>query len=122
MIHARNYSLEAPSYWLTATDLDLGGDWYHIWNNYIKGLEHGRIRLGMNTDSMLWAYKNYTGSITVAIAYDSVADSFADSQCETYSIHQILWNLKIPEKICYFIWILTSNKVLTWDQLKRRGF
>ena len=30
LAHARNYSPEAPSYWLTATDLDLGGDWYHI--------------------------------------------------------------------------------------------
>ena len=40
LIHARNYSLGTPSYWLTASDLDLGGDWHHIWNNYIKGLEH----------------------------------------------------------------------------------
>ena len=38
LAQARNYSLEAPSYWLTASDLDLGGDWYHIWNDYIKGL------------------------------------------------------------------------------------
>ena len=53
LIHARHYSLGAPSYWFTASDLDLGGDWHHIWNNYIRGLENGRIRLGMTVDSFL---------------------------------------------------------------------
>ena len=41
----RNYSPDARSYWLTADDLDLGGDWKLIWNSYISRLEHGRIRL-----------------------------------------------------------------------------
>ena len=79
LIHARNYSLGAPSYWLTASDLELGGEWYHIWNNYIRGLENGRIRLGMNSDSLLWEFKNHMGSINAAIAYDSVVDSYVGS-------------------------------------------
>ena len=113
LVHARNYSSEAPSYWLTASYLDLGGDWYHIWNDYIKGLEHGRIRLGLNPDCLLWTYKNFTGSISAAIIYDCVADHNADSQCEAFPLHQALWKLKIPEKIRCFIWLITNNRVLT---------
>ena len=122
LAHARNYSPEAPSYWLTATDLDLGGDWYHIWNDYIRGLEHGRIRLGSKPDCLLWSYKTYTCTISVALAYECVADHYLDTQCEAYPLHRALWNLKIPEKLRCFIWLLTKNRVLTWEQLKKWGF
>ena len=87
LIHVRNHAQGASSYWLTASDLDLGGDWQFIWNNYIKGLDLGRIRLGSNPDSMLWEYKNHTGSLTGAIAYDSVVESFAGCQCGISPTH-----------------------------------
>ena len=49
---ARNYTPEARHYWLTADDLDLGGEWKCLWNDYISGLEYGRIRLKSRKDSL----------------------------------------------------------------------
>lgn len=122
LAHARNYDLEATSYWLTASDLDLGGVWHDIWNEYISGMEQGRLKLDTTPDCLLWSFKNYTGPITAAIAYDCVANHYLASHCAALPLHRALWKLRIPEKIRCFIWLLSSNRVLTWDQLKKRGF
>ena len=53
LAQARNYYLDARSYWLSTTDLDLAREWYHLWNAYVKGLEYGRIRIRSNPDSLL---------------------------------------------------------------------
>ena len=41
LAQARNCSPEAKSYWFTAEELDMGGDWSLLWNKFIFGLEHG---------------------------------------------------------------------------------
>ena len=53
LAQARNYSPDARTYWLTAEDLDLGGEWNLLWNSYVSGLEYGRIRLKPYPDSIL---------------------------------------------------------------------
>ena len=111
--------MDARSYWLSATDLD--GEWHLIWNDYVKGLEYGRIRLRSQPDSLLWSYKNYSGSLTAAMAYESIVDHYLEPYPDPSFVHQILWKFNIPEKIRCFIWFLLNNKVLTWDQLNKHG-
>lgn len=33
-----------------------------------------------------------------------------------------IWKLKIPNKIKAFLWLVTKNSILTWDNLIRRGW
>ena len=35
---------------------------------------------------------------------------------------KILWNSYVPPKVCFFAWEVWWGKVLTMDQLKKRGF
>ena len=85
---ATNYSLDARSYWLMADDLDLGGDWKLIWNSYISRLEYGRVRLKTWSDSLYWSFRNYSGSITAALAYDCISHHFLDLSTDmSYVLH-----------------------------------
>ena len=54
---ARNLTACAQSYWFTAAELDLQGEWKMKRDSYIEGLEYGRIHLSDSCDSLLWAYK-----------------------------------------------------------------
>ena len=45
LAQACNFTFGAKSYWFTAEDLEMGGEWGHLWNKFITGLGYGRIRL-----------------------------------------------------------------------------
>ena len=116
---ARNLTTFAQNYWFSAADLDLDGDWKTLWENYIVGLEYGRIRISKNFDSLLWSHYQYVGVLTAAQGYECIVSSFClvgQSQ-----VLDLLWNLKIPKNVCCFIWLMLRNRILTWDQLQRRG-
>ena len=121
LAYARNYDPEATSYWLTASDLDLGGVWHDIWNEYISGMEQGRLRLGTTPDCLLWSFKNYTGPITAAIAYDCVANHYLASHYAALPLHRALWKLRILEKIRYFIWLLSSQQGFNLGPAQKKG-
>ena len=122
LAQARNCTKEASNYWLTAVDLDLSGNWHSLWDDYVSGLEQGRIRLKPSPDHFLWNFRNYTGSITAAMVYDCLVEHLKESDMDTSDVLQVLWKYNIPEKIRCFTWLLIKNKVLTWDQLIKRGF
>ena len=70
--HAQNQTPHAQNYWFSADDLELQGEWKILWDNYIRGLEFGRIRLSDNCDSLLWTHNYYVGPVTVAMGYDYI--------------------------------------------------
>ena len=72
LAHARNLSPEVLGYWLTAEDLELGGEWKLLWDKYISGLEHGKIRLNHLHDSLIWTHNRQNGDITATLGYDLV--------------------------------------------------
>ena len=43
LAQASNQTPFASGYWFTAEELDLCGEWKNHWNNFIRGLEYGRI-------------------------------------------------------------------------------
>ena len=53
LAQARNFTPGAKSYWFTAKDMDLGGEWGLLWNTFVTGLEYGRIRLTYKKDSLI---------------------------------------------------------------------
>ena len=70
--HAQNQTPHAQNYWFSADDLELQGEWRILWDNYIRGLEFGRIRLSDNCDSLLWTHNYYVGLVTIAMGYDCI--------------------------------------------------
>ena len=98
LAQARNYSNEARNYWLSTVDLDLGGIWYSLWNNYVRGLEYGRIRLKSSPDHLLWTYRNCTGPITAAGVYDCMVDHLKEPVMDTSDVFKVLGNSIFPKK------------------------
>ena len=116
---ARNLTSCAQSYWFTAEELDLVGNWKHQWDAYTVGLEFGRIRLTEQCDTLLWSHDKYIGALSAAQGYDRIASTCCISRQSP--VLSLLWKLNIPLKICCFILLLMKDRVLTWDQLQRRG-
>ena len=78
LAHAHNISLNAWGYWLTAEDLELGGEWKILWDKYISGLEHGRIRLNHLPDTLIWSHNKKNGGITADLVYDLISKSYLE--------------------------------------------
>ncbi|CAL1393885.1 unnamed protein product [Linum trigynum] len=36
--------------------------------------------------------------------------------------HKAVWRAQVPSKICYFLWLVYHNRILTQDNLMRRGW
>ena len=41
----RGVATTSTDYWITAEELELGGQWKEAWSQYIKGLQHGGIHI-----------------------------------------------------------------------------
>ena len=103
-------------------DLEMGGEWGHLWNKFITGLEYGRIRLTHQKDSLIWSYNRYAGDISIAMGYDLIVHHYHEPSPEHTKVLYMLWYFNIPAKIRCFIWLVVMNRVLTWDNLQRRGW
>ena len=94
LAHARNQTSFATGYWFSSEDLDLIGEWKTTWDNFIRGLEYGRIRLNNHNDSISWSHNKYTGPLTGAKGYKCI---FSDICSEINdSVLKILWTLNVP--------------------------
>ena len=120
LAQARNHTPNAKSYWFSADDLDLIGEWKSIWENYVRGLEFGRIRLSDQVDSLIWTHHKYIGPLSAAEGYSCVISNSCSELND--KVLKILWTLTIPLKIKCFTWLMIFQKILTWDQLQTRGY
>ena len=100
----------------------MGGEWRLLWNNFISGLEFGRIRLSNQKDSLLWTYNRHAEDITTAQGYDLIVHHFQEPSSELSKVLDLLWSFNIHAKIRCFIWLVVMNHVLTWDNLQRCGW
>ena len=117
---AHNILPDAWSYWYTADELGLGGSLKEAWNAYTKGLLSGGIHLSPLSDSLVWDFNKKEGTISAKCAYDCIVHSF--SHPVGSRIYLLLWNNDLPDKIGCFIWLDIGNKLLTWDNLQKRGW
>ena len=122
LAHARNISLEAQGYWLAAEDLELGGEWKFLWDKYISSLEHDRIRLNHTLDTLIWTHNRQNGEITVALVYDLISNYYLEPTSYQNNFLELLWSFNIPLKIRCFIWLIVGNRILTWENLMKRGW
>ena len=80
LAQARNQTSFASGYSFSAYDLDLQGEWKFHWENYIRGLEFGRIRLSDHRDSLLWSHNNYVGPLTAAMGYEYITSACSSEE------------------------------------------
>ena len=123
LAHACNFSPEAPRYWLAAEDLELGlGEWNLLWDKFILGLEHGRIRENHLHDSLIWTHNRHNGDITATLGYDLIAKHLNEPTSDQTQFLDLLWLFNIPSKIRCFIWLVVKNHIFTWDILLKHGW
>lgn len=67
-------------------------------------------------DTVIWK-NTANGKFTVKSAYNTLQDSPA-RRCNTTTI----WKLHVPPRFKIFAWLLVQNKILTTDNLRKRGY
>jgi hypothetical protein len=81
---------------------------------------HAGIVLKENPDELSWIGDDNTGLISVKNVYNTLSNKFWPGKAEGWRIQ--LWKWSCPLKIKLFLWLLLENKILTWENLQRRGW
>ena len=107
-------------YWYTADDINIAIDWKVLWEEFTSNLEGARIRINSCSDRLVWDYNHVDGSITANLIYDSIV--YASSPPIGCPLLALVWSGIMPLKISCFIWLTLENKILTWNNLQKRGW
>ena len=99
--------------------MGIGVDWKVAWEAYTAGLAQGGIHLTSQADSLVWDFNKKYSSISAKQAYECIVNSY--SPLVGNHSDSFLWNSALPHKIGYFTWLVFRNKILTWDNLQKRG-
>ena len=110
---------DAYQYWYTAEELLLAGEWKDIWNSFVRHLVQNGIRLTDEPDSLLWEFNKKDGKLSAAKAYECIVRSH--NPVLGSPLYTSLWSKSLPCKIGCFLWLVLRNKVLTWDNLQKKG-
>ena len=86
----------------------------------MRSMEISGIRLNNQSDSLIWAFNKSDGSVSAKLVYDSIV--LTSSPPAGSKLLAFIWNSNLPRKICCFIWLALMNKLLTWDNLQKRGW
>ena len=101
-------------------ELNLAGDWKLAWDSFVRGLELGRIRLHAQSDTLVWNHNRAGGSAMAKSVYEYIV--LTSQPLLVNNIHSLIWTSSLPTKIGCFIWLVMENKILTWDNLQRKGW
>jgi hypothetical protein len=106
--------------WKTAEFLDLIGEQKLEWENYVRGLKHYGFVLSDVRDSIVWSWDSKEGKVSAKQAYEVQFLEEMDVGLEDWLID--IWKWQIPLRIKLFCWLMIDNRILTWDNLLKRGF
>jgi hypothetical protein len=90
------------------------------WDRFTSALKTAGITLNDKPDALRWAGGDATGIISVKNIYIALLSQQGHEPDSSWFTQ--LWNWKIPIKYKLFIWLAGKEKILTWDQLRRRGW
>ena len=119
LAHARNTLTDAQGYWYTAEELFLDGEWKTAWISYTRALDLNGIKLTEVSDSLMWEYNKKDGHVSASSAYDCIVDFYRPVGGKKTPLS--LWHSSLPRKIGCFIWLMQKNRILTWDDLQKKG-
>jgi hypothetical protein len=106
--------------WHTSEDLGLGGRLAFEWTCFRKDIILNGILLSRRPDELRWSGGNASGVITVKNLYE--ATEKRKQSCVVKGWRRNLWTWNCPLKLKLFTWLLVENKILTWENLQRRGY
>ena len=101
-------------------ELCIDGAWKDAWDAYTRGLELWGICLSSQSDTLLWEFNKHDGSISAKLVYECIVNSVLPPSGSR--LHTFLWSGMMSKKIGCFIWLVFRNKILTWDNLQKRGW
>ena len=110
----------AGSKWHTSEELGLGGRLASEWMCFWKELIHNGIIISRRPDELRWLGGNTSRVITVKNIYE--VTERRKHLCVVKGWQRNLWIWNCPLKLKPFTWFLVENKILTWENLQRRGF
>ena len=116
----RRVSTSSTDYWLSADALELGGLCKEAWSNYIKGLQHGGIRISNTPDTLVWIFNKSIGTVKSNLMYELTVNISVTSKPNDIFVK--IWKLRIPLKIICFNWLCLSNRINTCDNLIKKGW
>ena len=95
-------------------------EWKLAWDSFTQSLEFGGIHLHSWPNSLMWAYNKLDGSASAKLFYESIVSNYSPATCSRLLKH--IWSGTLPKKNNFFIWLALMNKLLTWDNLQKRGW
>jgi hypothetical protein len=113
-------ALPLPNSWLGSDDLFLEGPIATEWNSYISALKSSGVSLSNQSDSLLWAGGDATGSISVKNLYATLLQQLILGADNSWFLQ--IWKWAVPLKLKLFIWLAGKEKILSWDVLRWRGW
>ena len=121
-IHVRDYwkannPEESWRIWidLTEWDRELSQDQKEA---YMKEVESRKIKARNGRDILRWG-NSMKGSFTTKEAYYLTVSQTGDEENPDW---KIIWESNWWPKVSIFISLASKNKILTWDQIKKKGF
>jgi hypothetical protein len=88
--------------------------------HFCKALVSSGIHLQPTEDMLLWTGGDHSGMLTVKNVYTALSKKLWPLQIVGWRKH--LWSWDLPYKIKLFTWLVVENKLLTWENLQKRGW
>jgi len=106
--------------WLVSTELGLEGDYASTWDRYRASLIRDGISIFDRQDELRWTGGDSYGMITTKNVYNALASKLWKNKIRGW--RRNLWGWDFPQKIKLFAWLLIEDKLLTWNNLQKRGW
>ena len=105
---------------MNAVNLGFNEDLSGLRNSYMLHLSLDRITLDGDEDNLYWFDLSINGPIFIRNIHNHIASSYNGTVDKCW--FSKAWSLHLPKKILMFWWLLWKNKILTWHNLRKRGF
>jgi hypothetical protein len=106
--------------WKSSEELELTGYLAVEWLTYCKELILSGIQLQPIDDLLIWTGGDHSGVLTVRNVYNALAREYWPNTVTGW--RRTFWTWDIALKIKLFMWLALENKILTWDNLRKRGW
>lgn len=81
-------------------------------------LNQRKIRISQHQDKLRWGYTT-KGTFTTKEAHHL---RYSNDQADKDQLWEKVWQAELWPKISTFLWLLSKKRILTWDNLIKRGF
>ena len=114
-------SMQRETLWKSSKQLGLEEGPREEWEEYVTMLKSNFIHLEeTREDKLVWTKNPVNGDFTAKLGYKTWAEE--KFQGETKEWWKQLWKAKGPLKAKITLWQSLNNKILTWDNLQKRGW